>query len=87
MNTNGNYRQGGSCLEVAERTQFKKNIIWNIEQDEYIVRDVPCIKVDAEDEEFLDLDVSLTVAALRDLMVEELIPNDVNYDDFSHIEF
>ncbi|PLR83591.1 hypothetical protein CVD25_17205 [Bacillus canaveralius] len=71
----------------SEPTMLKKDIIWRIDQTEYVVRNVPYVKLDADGEEFLDMDVSVTMTALRDLMVENEIPHDVDYEDFAHIEF
>lgn len=71
----------------SEPTVLTKDIIWRIEQNEYIVRNVPYVELDADGAEFLDLDVSITVTALRDLMVGNAIPNDVRYEDFANIEF
>lgn len=65
----------------------KKSIIWHIDQDEYVVRNVPYIEIDAEGEEFLDANVSITITALRDLMYDGAIPRVVDYEQFAHIEF
>ncbi|MBS4178816.1 hypothetical protein [Lederbergia citrea] len=70
-----------------ETTFFKKDITWNILDRKYIVRNVPYTVSDTEDEQFLDLDVSMRLTALRDLMFENEIPHDINYEDIAHIEF
>ncbi|MBS4224168.1 hypothetical protein [Lederbergia citrea] len=70
-----------------ETTFLKKDIIWNILEKKYIVRNVPYTVSDTEDEQFLDLDVSMRLTALRDLMFENEIPHDINYEDIAHIEF
>ena len=71
----------------SEPTMLTKDIIWNINQNEYIVRNVPYQELDTDGEDFIDFNVSITITALRDLMVDEAIPKDVNYSDFADIEF
>ncbi|WP_143565329.1 MULTISPECIES: hypothetical protein [unclassified Sporosarcina] len=71
----------------SEPTRLSKNIIWHIEQTEYVVRNVPYVKHNADGEQFIDANVAITITALRDLMADNLIPNDVNFEDFAHIEF
>lgn len=70
-----------------EPTTFKKDIYWQIADNAYIVRNVPYLKADYDGEELLDLDVSIAITTLRDLMVENAIPHDVDYGDFADIEF
>lgn len=70
-----------------EPTMFKKDIHWQIANTEYVVRNVPYLKDDSDEEEMLDLDVSITITTLRDLMVENAIPHDVDYEDFADIKF
>ncbi|HBI05156.1 MAG TPA: hypothetical protein DDY49_14135 [Paenibacillaceae bacterium] len=64
-----------------------KDVTWSISGIEYIVRNVPYSMLSAIDSEFLDLDVSIRLTAIRDLMVENEIPHDINYEDLAHIEF
>lgn len=71
----------------SELTMLKKDINWQTENRVYIVRNVPYLKADNDGEEMLDLDVSITLTALRDLMVENTIPQDIDYMDFADIEF
>ncbi|MGQ4668107.1 hypothetical protein ACUIJN_20210 [Metabacillus halosaccharovorans] len=70
-----------------EPTMLTKDIHWQIEECAYVVRNVPYLKADYDGEEMLDLDVSIALTTLRDLMVENAIPHDVNYDEFADIEF
>lgn len=70
-----------------EPTMLTKDIHWQIADCKYVVRDVPYLIADYDSEELLDMDVSITVTTLRDLMVENAIPNEVNYNDFADIEF
>lgn len=61
-----------------------KNVTWSISNKEYVVRNVPYQVI--ETEEFLALDVSIKLTALRDLMFENKIPQDVNFKDLDGIE-
>lgn len=70
-----------------EPSTYKKDIQWQIEECAYVVRNVPYLKADYDEEEMLDLDVSIAVTTLRDLMVENAIPHEVDYEDFADIEF
>ncbi|MFD2639132.1 hypothetical protein [Piscibacillus salipiscarius] len=69
-----------------EPTVLTKDVQWKINDSKYIIRNVPYLKADYDEEELFDLDVSLTITSLRDLMVENKIPNDVNYEDFADIK-
>ncbi len=62
-----------------------KHMKWSIYNNDYIIRNVPYEIIDSE--EVIDLDTSVKVTALRDLMVEEDIPKDVDFNDFDEIEF
>ncbi|WP_243292963.1 hypothetical protein [Bacillus sp. FJAT-47783] len=70
-----------------EPTMLKKDIHWQIADCAYVVRNVPYLKADYDGEEMLDLDVSVAVTTLRNLMVENVIVHDVDYEDFADIEF
>lgn len=69
-----------------EPTELKKDIRWKISGSVYVVRNVPYLKAEYDGEELMEMDVSITLTALRDLMVEEAIPHDINYDDFADIK-
>ncbi|TMN21729.1 hypothetical protein [Lentibacillus cibarius] len=71
----------------SEPTVLKKDIYWQIADSAYVVRNVPYLKADYDGEEMLDLNVSIAITTLRDLMVENVIPHDVDYEDFADIEF
>lgn len=55
------------------------------EDKKCVIRNVPCEIVG--EEKVLDLNVSLKVTTLRDLMFDNELPLDVNYEDFKDIEF
>ncbi len=73
--------------ESPEPISLKKDIQWKIEDCAYVVRNVPYIRADYDGEELLDLDVSIKVSTLHDLMVKNAIPQDVNYDDYADIKY
>lgn len=64
---------------------LKKDIIWSIDETVYHIRNVPYIMHD--DEEYLDLGVSFRIMTIRDLMVQNEIPHNVNYEDVADIIF
>lgn len=71
----------------TEPTTFKKDIHWYIDETTYVIRNVPYLKSDYDGEELLDLEVSITVTALCDLMIVDAIPHDIVYEDFADIEY
>lgn len=77
----------GVQLMKNEPTMLRKDVDWRIANCEYVVRNVPYFKSNYDNEELLDMDVSIVITTLRDLMVENAIPHDVNYDDFADVEF
>lgn len=63
----------------GETTNVKtKDVIWKIHNEEYAVRNVPYIMLD---EEVLSPNVSLKLTLIRDLMFDNEIPHDVNFND------
>lgn len=66
---------------------MKKDIHWSILETDYIVRNVPYEIYDAEGEVFFDLGVSIKLTAIRDLMVMNELPHDLDYDVFKDVEF
>lgn len=71
----------------TEPSTFKKDIHWYIDETTYVFQNVPYLNADYDGEELLDLEVSITVTALRDLMLEDAIPHDIDYEDFADIEY
>lgn len=65
---------------------YKKDLSWIYRNEKYIIRNVPLLKL--EDEDHLDVSVSLKLTAIRDLMVsKEIASNEVDYEMFDGIEF
>ena len=71
----------------GESTTLKKDIIWKIDNIEYKVINVPYSELDAEEDEYLNLDVSLKLTMIRDLMVSGEIPCEVDFGDVVDLEF
>ena len=61
-----------------------RDIHWSISGTDYVIRNVPYEQID--NEEYLDINVSIKITALRDLMFENAIPKDVNYEHYDGIE-
>ncbi|GGM31697.1 hypothetical protein GCM10011351_17360 [Paraliobacillus quinghaiensis] len=68
-------------------TIYKKDLYWQVAGQEYVLRSVPFFQADYDEEEIIDFDVSIRVTALRDLMFEDELPHDINYETYSDIEF
>jgi hypothetical protein len=66
---------------------LKKDLHWSILGKKYVVRNVPYEIYDAESEEFLDLDVVIKLAMIRDLMYENKIPHDIDFEEVADLEF
>lgn len=64
---------------------MKKDIKWMLSSTEYVVKNVPVIELDGE--EFFDTNTSIVLLTMRDLMVENEIPKEVDFDKFKHIKF
>jgi hypothetical protein len=69
------------------RILLKMDFEWSILDANYIIRNVPYERLDAEGEIFFDLDVSLKMAMIRDLMVTNEIPHDVDFELVAEFEF
>jgi len=62
----------------------KKEIVWNISDTEYKVRNVPYSVFN--DEEFYDLDVTLKLSMIKDLMVQEEIPTTIDFEKVTNLD-
>jgi hypothetical protein len=64
---------------------MKKDVTWSINGTEYKVLNVPYVVFDDDDDEFIDISVSIKLIIVRDLMVANEIPHTVNYDNIADI--
>lgn len=71
----------------SETNQPKKDIVWSIEDKKYAVRNVPYFRIDAEDEEFLSIGVSVKLELIRTLMLMNKVPNDIDFTDITDLKF
>jgi len=62
----------------------KKEIVWNISDTEYKVRNVTYSVFN--DEEFYDLDVTLKLSMIKDLMVQEEIPTTIDFEKVTNLD-
>lgn len=67
--------------------KYKKDYKLSISNVEYCVRNVPFTELDAYGDEFFSIGVSVKLAAIIELMVENKIPHEVNFDDVADIQF
>jgi hypothetical protein len=66
---------------------YKKDLHWQVAGHKYVLRNVPFVRSDYDEEEIIEFDVSIRVVALRDLMVDNELPHDINYEKYADIEF
>lgn len=66
---------------------MKKDIEWTIEGTSYVIRNVPHEIYEGYDDGLIDMSVAIKVTALRDLMVENQIPHDFDYEVVKDVEF
>lgn len=64
-----------------------KNIVWNFLDKKYTVRNVPYFIVDDKGEEFLSAGVALKLELIKELMLRNEIPNDVDFSDVADLKF
>lgn len=65
---------------------MKKDMEWTIEDTTYVIRNVPHEMHEGYDEGLIDMSVAIKVSMLRDLMVENEIPHDVDYEVVKDLE-
>jgi hypothetical protein len=65
---------------------IKKEFTWNINDKEYKVFNVPFYEINAEEEDYVDAEVAIKLALIRDLMIADEIPHIVDFDEVADIE-
>lgn len=63
-----------------------KDFEWEMDGVKYRILNVPHYEIDAEESLYIDLDVALKMAIIRDLMVEGKIPLEVDYKEVEDVE-
>ncbi|WP_433595430.1 hypothetical protein [Lysinibacillus xylanilyticus] len=69
-----------------ETTFLTKNVVWNIDGKQYVVENVPYSELKAEENEYFDMDVSIRLTMLRDLIFMEEIPSKIDYSIVANFE-
>lgn len=69
-----------------ETTFLTKDVVWNIDGKQYIVQNVPYSELKAEENEYFDMDVSIRLTMLRDLMYIKEIPSIIDYGIVANFE-
>ncbi|MCJ7843384.1 hypothetical protein MUB24_21400 [Lederbergia sp. NSJ-179] len=64
---------------MCPETTLTKDVIWYIDGKKYVIQNVPYSKLQAEEEEYFDMDVSVRLTILRDLMYMNDIPLIIDY--------
>jgi hypothetical protein len=65
---------------------IKKEFTWNINDKEYKVLNVPFYEMNTEEEDYVNAEVAIKLALIRDLMIADEIPHIVDFDDVTDIE-
>lgn len=71
---------------MAEGTVSKKDFVWEMNGTEYKILNIPYEELDADGEEFVDLQVALKMEMIRELMIAERIPSVVDYEVVATLE-
>lgn len=74
------------AIVKPETTFLTKNVVWNIDGKQYVVENVPYSELKAEENEYFDMDVSIRLTMLRDLMLMEEIPSKIDYSMVANFE-
>ena len=78
----------GEVPVMNEKTEkiVKKEFTWTINGEKYKVLNVPFYEMDAPEREYVDTEVALKLALIRELMVADEIPHIVDFDEVADIE-
>lgn len=68
-------------------TQKYKDVVWEIDDNYYVVKNVPHMQFEDDYEEYVDSNVSIILFAIRDLMLEGKLPNEVDFERYKNIQF
>lgn len=72
---------------MTEELLGKKDLVWHDLDGKYAVRNVLYSKLGAEGEEFLGLGISVKLELIRELMMNDEIPHDIDFDDVIDLQF
>ncbi|WP_150268985.1 hypothetical protein [Paenibacillus tepidiphilus] len=63
-----------------------KNVTWDIEGNKYEIQNVPFKSLNADGEEFINIDVAIKLEMIKELMVNNRIPNTVDFSLVADLE-
>lgn len=69
-----------------EPTLLTKDVVWNIDGKQYVVKNVPYSELKAEENEYFDMEVSIRLTMIRDLMYMNEIPSVIDYSVVADFE-
>lgn len=72
--------------ERAVEVIKKKDYIWKLNGEYYIIRNIP-FYVSENAEDSVDASVALKVATLKELMTENKIPKDIDFEKMKDVEY
>lgn len=70
----------------TENTSLTKDVVWNIGEREFVVKNVPYSELPSEENQYFDMDVSIRLTMLRDLMCMGEIPTIIDYSIVANFE-
>lgn len=85
MNMGMLYRKVSDMRNETEKQ--KQDIIWKVFDRTLTVRNVPYSILDAEDEKFISAGTSLKLELLKELMLQEEIPSEVDFREVANLKF
>lgn len=77
----------GEANQMVEHTAVNGEVSWDIAGVEYKILNVPTYHMHSEEKEYFDMDVTLKIAMIRDLMYAKEIPNIVDFNDIADLQF
>lgn len=72
---------------MYELEVMSKALVWHLDGIEYKILNVPVYEMHSQWNGYYDLDVTLKIAMIRDLMYADEIPYVVDFNDVSDLTF
>ncbi len=73
--------------KMVENMTTKRELVWNIAGTEYKVLNVPTYDMNSEEKEYFDMDVTMKLSMIRDLMYADEIPHTVDFEEVADFDF
>ncbi|GAB4074296.1 hypothetical protein GCM10028778_17990 [Barrientosiimonas marina] len=71
----------------GQTDNLTRDMVWHVSSDKKMtVRNVPYSMMDTDGEEIISLDVSIKLELIRELILQEEVPQDVDFNDIADVE-